>query len=470
MRRVAVAAVLALVAALLAAGCTVPGASRLEGPPKGLPKVFASVPADVAWFSLVDTASHDDHASMPDWLAPALVQETYEPTLGSPPSSWGAGEVAGIGVRSLDRRAGARRFLFTTVAKRSAFEHNLRVLGWTARHGMWTLPRSESEFRALRLVPGGAVAAADEAALDDVLDAADDYAVSERTAMANYTVTAMRRSAAAVVFRTDVARIQVRHLFEADPATLEFARWATSADTIDALRDGWIGVSRKAAGGAPRIIGEADFVPDLAPDVSLEPVDRTVLDELTVAPDVAVAVHDPGQFAVDVVRGITGPGIGFVTDGDVPEGRPKVELLPALEALEGDGALAWSRSEDLLELRTRVDDPVEVAMTLQDVADHAGLAARIEEVGSGVRALIALHGRKDWVVDQGREPVQATLDRAGKPQRLPVAWLYAHRPTLPAPYGACVERTGGWITWDGTERLALSLGVEMRTPACDPIP
>lgn len=451
-----------LVAALLAGGCTVPGSSRLAGPPENLPPSLAYVTADVIGFTLFRT----DDAPLEQLRLPARHED------------W-IGATAGVAIRELqiDRDAEPATLTFFDVRDRPALEDALRDDGWRARD--WPLaldgptPWSGPDGAAAAVADDALVIAASRDELERWMRMADEYAVPERRAMSEFAVDARERVPVSFVFRFDLLRTQLRRPFEDDPALLELARWATDSNMLIAMRDGWLGIAPPLDldRDAVRVVGQAEWVPDLAPGIELEPVDLDVLQRLAPDIDVAVALHDPGQQLRELVRAITIGAGQYVTGQDVAEAEA-VELLPVLDSLDGDAAVGWDRSARMLAARVEVDEPETVADDLDEAFSAAGVVGDATANDDGID--VAVTG-----LDQlaGTEPVStrpgsvmrirlATLETspsdalddelaaAGTPPRPPIAWLWRRG-------DGCVGDAAGWITWSEPDQLGLSVDLSL---------
>jgi len=306
-----------------------------------------------------------------------------------------------------------------------------------------------------------------------LLDAAVEEApVADREALAEYATEAAKRTPMAIVFRSDVARLQARRPFEDDPAALELARWATAGSFFTALRDGWLGLAPPLDRERPslRVVGRADWVKSLSPEFELRPVSRKLLDSLQGGTSVAVAMHDLGGFIATALDEITVHGIDYATESDVPESEDRVELFPLLERLQGDAALGRGPGDGSLTVRI---DAAQDGLLAQDVGDALALVratARVTQDDGHVVAQVTRDARGlpgDFADERDRlgeqAPYRAALAAAGVPPTPPVAWFW-HKG------GGCTGPAGGWVSWDGEEHLTISADVLLDTPAagCEP--
>lgn len=434
-RLLAVAA-LGAFAALVAAGCTVPGSSRLQGPPEQLPPSLHYVTADVFGFTLFDTANADlDELELPDdrdeWI----------------------GDSAGVAIRELqlDADEPPATLTFADVEDPDALRRALESAGWivaedTGQEGLPTQWERRSGLRrAMATYDDALIMAQSREELERWVRMADEYAVPERRAMSEYAVEARDLVPQSFVFRFDLLRTQLRRPFQHDPALLEFARWATDSNMLVALRDGWVGIAPPQGGSREgvRIVGASEWVPDLAAGIELKPASRDTLDELR--PDLrwAVALHDPGQHLRELVRAITIGAGQYATGQDTAE-REKVELLPVLDDLDGQAAIGGSGR--YVEAFVEGGD----AGDLQQVFETAGLDGSVEADDGAVRVEI---GRRPSASGDRIARRFVAGDAAGSPPRPPVAWLWKAG-------GSCVGPAAGWVTFDGTDELRLSIAVD----------
>lgn len=437
-RRFRLPAVAALVAfaALVAAGCTVPGSSRLQGPPEQLPPSLHYVTADVFGFTLYDTAEADlDELELPggrdEWI----------------------GDSAGVAIRELqlDADEPPATLTFADVEDPDALRRALKSAGWivaedTGQEGPPTeWERRSGTRRAMATYDDALIMAQSREELERWVRMADEYAVPERRAMSEYAVEARDLVPQSFVFRFDLLRTQLRRPFQHDPALLEFARWATDSNMLVALRDGWIGIAppQGRSREGVRIVGASEWVPDLAPGIELKPASRDTLDELAPGLHWAVALHDPGQYLRELVRAITIGAGQYATGQDVAEGE-KVELLPVLDDLEGQAAIGGSGR--YVEAFVEGGD----AGALQQVFETAGLDGSVEADDGAVRVEI---GRRPSASGDRIAREFVAGDAAGRPPRPPVAWLWKAG-------GSCVGPAAGWVTFDGTDELRLSMAVD----------
>lgn len=494
--------VTALVAAMLmAGGCTVPGSSRLQGPPKDLPPALAYVTADALGYSLYDT-NPDSKRWKP--LAPvAGVGDDNEPlqvlhsalTGGFPADlakvqPW-VGDAAGVALRELDLdgKTETSTLYWADVRSRSKLERFLEDEGWKQQRDadagdddltLWThLPGCDDtpggaaavcaapphqSYTAAAVGDDAIVAARTPKALRSLLASADEYAVPERQAMSKFTVEAASRVPMSAVFRFDLIRTQARRPFEGDPALLEFARWATDATTLVAARDGWFGIapplpstdSEGVVQSDLRVVGAAEWVPDLAPEISLEPVPKQLLDRVDEPVDVAVAMHDPGQYLADLLAGITFKATQYATEQDVPDDEDRSELLPVLDQLDGDGVVGWDGLSRRLQLSVEVADAAATAKDVTTALATAGVDGTAVADGRFVD-IEASFGRAPAgrvFLKTGPQPRRNAIAAAGPPPRQPVAWVWSASTR-------CTTASGGWLTFDGTDRMTTSLAVNL---------
>ena len=479
--------------ALLAAGCTVPGASHFAGPVDGVRPSLALVPADSIGFAQYDTdPSSKRWSALEDAAGTGTAKDALEALWGqafgddvrlAAIEPW-VGPMAGTALHVLDVDGVQQDdvLLFADVESRSKLETFLRDGGWTrgsgnARsidgHDVWVASGgSDGALDTLAIADDALIAARSPKALRRLLRLADDSAMDHRTAMAEYSVEAASKVPVALLVRSDVAIQQVRRLFQDDPSSLELSRWLTAGKLPYALRDGWLGVappldrSRRAV----RLVGRADWIPDLAPDLDPQPVAASVLDQLPSDVVGAVAVHDLGTYLVDAVNGIAGGGMQFATEDDMPAGAERVELLPLLAKLDGDGAVGWSPAQEAVVAFVRVDDAAAVAAAFTDALEFAKLDGSVSTIGDGVE--IALHVaavRRFPQLDDGagadcaateQEQRHDALAAAGTPPRRPIAWSYVAG-------GACSHTLAGWVTFDGVEHMSWSFDVPVTDRSVD---
>lgn len=486
---------LVLLAAVVAAGCTVPGSSRLQGPPDGLPPSLDLVTADVLGYTLYDTDPESKlWAALGDGAGPDLLAAQHAGLTGGFATDlddvepW-IGNATGTVIREfdLDGKTDTSTLYFSDVRNRPKLEAFLDDNGWSREErrelsgggltgALWThvsacddvnpgtLPVCASPtylaYEAALVTDDAVVAARTTKALKALLRSADEYAVPERKAMSEFTVEAADNVAAAFVFRADLIRTQVRRPFESDPALLEFARWATDSNVLIALRDGWIGLApsldEDRRDEAVRIVGAAEWVPDLAPDITLKPASGAILSDVGDGVRFAVAIDDPGQHLAELVRAITIGAGQYVTDQDVADESDRLELLPLLERM--DGAAAISYAADYLELILEGDDDLAADITV--ALKHVGVDTTVGSIGAGrmfVRIPLdtgALKGTGSITrVETFRE-----FAKAGTASNPPFAWFVAHG-------GGCIGDIAGWLSFDGTDRITLGADVELHAAA-----
>lgn len=490
--------------ALVAAGCTVPGSGRLQGPPGGLPASLELVTADVLGYSLYDTDPRSKlWAGLGEGTADDLLVALHAGLAGGFDADLGdiqpwIGDAAGTAHRELDLdgTTDTSTLYFADVSNRDRLEAFLEDAGWSREPSselggpgedatLWTHHATCDDtpsgtqgicaapehvaYEAAAVTDDAIVAARSTAALKSLLRAAGEYAVPERKAMSELTVEAANRVPVAFVFRSDLLRTQVRRPFEHDPALLEFARWATDSNVLVALRDGWIGLAPSADDhareGSVRVVGTAEWVPDLASGITLGAAKPDMLSHVGPGADVAVALNDPGQHLRELVRAITFGAGQYVTEQDVPEGEDRVELLPLLDRLDGDAAIGYDDGELRVASHVDEDASAEVIAAL----DHAGVDATASESDDGttlftvpIRQSLTPSGvMPDTTIAEpsGSSPgpvTAADFAAAGTPPRAPFAWFRTS-----ASERGCIGGTSGWLTFDGTDRITLGMHVEL---------
>jgi hypothetical protein len=455
--------------ALVAAGCTIPGSSRLEGPPAGLPPSLDLVTADALGYLLVDTDPASKLWEPLDGVVGGgnenpLLARLHDPVFGdgADPAAW-IGDNAGLLVRQFelgDEDAVARAY-FADVEDADELEVALEAAGWDRGDDPLPGPASDGEpwvrddgdWRAAAVTEDAILAAKDEAQLEVLLEAADEYAVPERKAMREFTVEAAERSPAAFVFRADLLRTQVRRPFEDDPALLEFARWATDSNVLVALRDGWVGLApaleEDERDDHVRVVGAAEWVPDLAPDNTLGAASPDLRAKLDPSVDVAVALDDPGQHVRELVRAITFGSGQYVTEQDVPDDGDRLELQPLLDRLDRDAAIGYRPGA----LEVVLEEDGRLGADVVGALDHAGVDARTDKLGDGASKVTV--GRA--AASRPSSAPAATFRSftgAGKPPQAPWLWF--------ATTGrGCVGATTGWLAFNGTDRMTLGASLEL---------
>lgn len=486
--------VIALTAALVAAGCTVPGAGKLDGPPKDLPEVLDLVTADALTTTLLEV---DPEADRWKRLEPAVgsgdengpLAAHWGRFLGSSATPTGAaewaGDVTGAARYTIDRETteadDASMLWFASVRSRSKLEAWLEGNGWERAKGdlggdrgsrfeVW-LPdgdlKESADVAALGVSGDALLGARDRPALRELVAAADRYAFSDRKALAEYAVDARAASPMVVLFRTDLLRTQVRRLVEDDPAMIELVRWTTVTKLLLAARDGWFGLAPPVEGSrdSVRIVGKVDWVQGLAPDLKLGPADRDMLGEFVPEASVAVALHDPGQYLEDIANGITRGGNQFATEEDVADKDDRIELFELLEDLDGDAGFAWDARRKVF-LATVMTDAKDIVERVREAFELVEVPARVDAVDGGVGVLVdpAAGDIAAWGIERGLDPIIEAgepIDEiddlfapAGKPPKPPIAWLWQGGTECSGP-------TAGWITYDGVERLTFSFDVAL---------
>ncbi|MCW2921312.1 MAG: hypothetical protein JWL76_1186 [Thermoleophilia bacterium] len=501
--------------AVVAAGCTVPGSSHLQGPPDGLPPSLDLVTADVLGYTLYDTDPASRRWSgLGKETAQALLEAQHAGLTGgfaatlSDVEPW-IGDATGTALREfdLDGKTDTSTLYYADVRSRPKLESFLDDNGWTkARSGdlaspgddaaLWTHDSSCDDtpsgsqaicaapehvaYEAAAVTDDAIVAARSTKALKSLLDAADEYAVPSRKAMSEFTVEAAGKVPVAFVFRSDLLRTQVRRPFEDDPALLEFARWATDSNVLVALRDGWVGfapaLETSRRDDAVRLVGAAEWVPDLAPDITLGPANADLLGNLGPDVDVAVAFDDPGQHIRELVRAITFGSGQYVTEGDVPD-DDRLELQPLLDRLDGTAAVGYGdyqgvagRGDTGKGIKVVFEDPDDLRSDVTEALAHANVTALQGAEGRDVGSVtidvppIRPHDTKLSIklarksVPDSEFSKRAISPRdftgAGKPPRVPFAWIWTSG-------RGCVGNTAGWLTFDGTDRITLGMDLEL---------
>lgn len=447
-------AVLAL--GFMLAGCAAPGARLVQRPPKDLPPSLSYVTADVLGFTLARTSSDDRSTD-------ALIEQLGMTTRDAAP--W-IGDHAGVAVRQLDVPGTGpdTSALFADVRSRAKLEAALTDAGWTRSDD--ALPEVNGDASelwmhdsraAMAVFDDGLLRAPNRAGLVGFLNAADSYAVPERTAMRQYAVEVVHKVSAGIVFRTDLLRTGVRRPFQHSPALLELARWATESDVLVAARDGWIGFTPGSddttggRSGSARLVGAFEWVPKLAADIDWGTPDRRMLDTMAPSFDVVVALDDPGQHLHELVKGITFRNGQYVTDQDVQADEDRVELEPLFEDLDGESVVAWDQRARLLELRVRGASTV--ASRVDQAIEQAGLDAQVTTAGSDLAVTVGNASTRSTKVSAGAAARVADATRAGRPPRPPIGWLWTRSIT------GCTGPAAGWVTFDGTGEMTFSIAV-----------
>ena len=481
----------------VAAGCTVPGSSRLQGPPDGLPPSLDLVTANALGFTLFDTDPRSRlWAGLGEETADDLLATQHAGLVGGFAADldevepW-IGDATGTALREfdLDGQTETSTLYFADVRSRRELEAFLDDNGWTRAKdddlagpgedaSLWNHDSSCDDtpsgtqaicaapehvaYEAAAVTDDAIVAARSTTALKSLMRAADEYAVPERTAMSEFAVEAASKVPAAFVFRADLLRTQVRRPFEEDPALLEFARWATDSNVLVALRDGWVGfapaLDEARRDDAVRVVGAAEWVPDLAPDITLGAADPSLMSKLGPDVDVAVAFDDPGQHIQELVRAITFGSGQYVTEQDVPEGEDRLELQPLLDRLDGNAAIGYGNG--FLRFVFENEDDAQLTTDVLNVLGHAGIAAMPGPASeNSIRVPIPIVAHRDIRSILGKKSVtgaglELDFSGAGKPPRAPFAWIWSKG-------RGCVGETAGWLTFDGTERMTLGMDVEL---------
>jgi hypothetical protein len=474
--------------ALLAAGCAAPGANRIAGPPEGLPPSLDYVTADVLGFTLYDTDPGSKlWGGVEAVRAESTLAELYD-AIGMTADEvepW-IGDHAGVAVRQLDVPGVSddTSVWFADVRSSDALDSALDEAGWSApsttslpkvNRAMaiaWINDDEDATYRAAAVFEDGIVVARSPDGLERFLEAADEYAVPERKAMAQYAVDAVKKVPAAAVFRSDLLRTGVRTPFQEDPALLEFARWVTETDVLVAARDGWVGIapSTDKDVNAIRMIGSFEWVPDLAPDIDWGSADVDQLDKADSDTDVAVALENPGQHLIELVRGITFGNGQYATDQDVADDGDRVELEPLLEQLDGAATLGWDAREG--QLTMQVDGAGDVADDVNEQLCRSGIDGFALD-DDGLRVELSSPFLLDEPVDcdevrlaLARKAVPGTAPGraadaalAGEPPRDPVVWVWTRS------LGDCLGPVAGWLTFDGEGEMSFSLRAAVESAA-----
>lgn len=461
--------VLPLLAILLASGCTVPGSSHLDRPPKDLAPILDYVTADVLGFTLYDT----DPMS-PEWRAlgqgasygEQALETLHQPLFGPQDAHLDAltpwiGRLAGSALRQLDidGRTDTSTLYFADVESRRDLEIFLIDHDWVKAPGgklgeglgrdlqLWT--NTTGSARAVGFNDKVIVAARTPKALRSLLRSADEYAVPQRKSMSDFAAIAPKRSPVAAVFRFDLIRTQLRRPFEHDPAMLELARWATDSNVLIAVRDGWFGLAPPVKKGddSVRLIGTAEWIPDLAPDIELEPVDMDVLQRVADS-SFAIAFNDVGQHAAELVRAITFGSNQYATEQDVPKSKGRLELLPLLDELDGDSVIGFDRTGRLQMVYTEVPSK-QTQRDVQSAVDHIDLPVVVAPGGDGLH----ITPNRPIASVQGDDRTVSSVVDLGESATPAVAWLRSHD-------AECGASSLGSITWDEVDKLTLSLEFE----------
>jgi hypothetical protein len=464
--------VLAVALAVACSGCAAPGAGHLKRAPKGLPPSMAYLTGDAMGFSLLD-ANPDASAWKP--LAKTvgegeanrlLVQQhagLFEDSAAASAADvapWIGGHTGTLAyVLDVEPKDHGRAIEYwADVRSRAKLERFLTAQGWTKDsrhydlgHGLTRWTRSGGDgLHALGVADDAVVGARSRSGLDALVTAAQHYSAKERNGMPDNVVEAAKRTPAAIVFRFDLVRTQLQRPFQDDPAMLELAKWATASNALVAIRDGWLGLAPAAPGAGDRharLVGTWDWIPDLAPEIKLGEVGEAARNRLDPNADVAVALHDPGQFLKDELFVLTRGNIQYATKQDVAKGSDKVDLQPILDELDGDASISYSSATgvaatvDTTHSGAKAD--VESALRLAHVdstvtAGPKGITVHAGAAGQRVTALDSTR-QIDWAA-------------AGAPPRAPIAWISLAQ--LP-----CGTPAYGWLTFNGVDRMSMSLDV-----------
>ncbi len=481
------------------AGCAVPGAGRLQGPPKDLPPALHHLTADVMGFTMYDADGDSKRWSKFQVAVDSVaVVDEHLRLIGMESESaapW-MGDHLGLALRQFDVPGSGDDTvaLWADVAKRSALEDALE--GWDEgdddalpsvngdQPTLWT--SGDVEFGAAAVFDDGVLFTQTVDGLEGFLDAADEYAVPERKAMSTYAAKAARSTPAAAVFRTDLLRTGVRAPFQDDPALLELARWVTDTDVLVATRDGWVGLATPATGTVVRLTGAVEWVPDLAEEIDWGSVSVDRLADAPAEADVVVAFDDPGQHLTQLVEGITRRNGQYVTDGDVDESGDPVDLQPVLDALDGEAVASYRKVGRILVLR--VDDAASEVDDVEEAIRKLGLPGSARADGDALvitidPSLRTFSGAGVQGVSGEASNVGVDLDvtpttgvefaklHAGATPDDTIAWVWLR--------SICGDEgpAAGWLRFDGVGEMAFSLAADVSvgddsgaasTAACTP--
>ncbi|MCW2962179.1 MAG: hypothetical protein JWM90_2566 [Thermoleophilia bacterium] len=320
--------------------------------------------------------------------------------------------------------------------------------------------RDGARFDVIGVADTAMVGANDAASLRAILRQRERYPAIKRKATNTYTVEAMGRTPLAVVYRSDMVRDQLRRLIADDRGALELTRWATSMGSIRAWRDGWIGLAPPVdrTRTAVRLVGATDWVKDLSTQGEPAPVPLATLGSVGADARLAVALHDPGLYAEDLLRAGPGNGATFATEED-PKDSGGVDLFDVVDRYDGDAALGLYR--DRIELHAAAGDGRDALLEDTEAAIRIAGVRRLAVASSGATGIeltwsfaaggaAAPHPTLQDGVD-----LAPTFARAGAPPRPPVAWIWAN------PSASTSDAIVGWITWDRTERLTYAFDVPL---------
>lgn len=481
------------VAALVASGCARAGSGLLEDRPAELPASLDFVPGhSMGWLVLDTDTGSARWRSLTQTLGVASPRAPLEGLLGRMLGAdvndardlqpW-IGDVAGVAVMAAEVDADDALLGFADVRKRSALEQELRERGFRRGPGgrlgsgvgqrlrLW-VPPAGSGLPTLGVADDAVVAARSKAALKTILGRTDTYTASTRKATNEYTMAALRRVPAALVFRSDYVRDQLRYAVSEDPAALELTRWFTAASTVSAMRDGWVGLAAQARASRPsvRVLGTFDWIADISRVGEPGPVSRAALDRLPAATASALALRNPGMYGQDVLMAATSNALGFSTSEDVPSSRREVRILDLLADLTGVATV--SRVGDEVRLETTVKDAAGLSQTVGDALHLAGLDDRTSVRASGrrqVQAVLRLGPRSGAgaiAADPGtlgdRGDYAAAFGAAGRPSNTPIAWMWSSA----SPCNADLP-SAGWLDWDRASRMSFSVDVPVTATGCD---
>lgn len=427
-----------LAIAFVVASCAAPGAGRLQGAPAGMPPALEHVTADVLGFTLYDTDPGSTRWESTGLPADDVLAALYD-TIGQDADAvepW-IGDHAGIALRQLDvpGTEGATSVFFADVRDRDALDAAMDEL--------------RGAGRAVEAWDDAVVIAPSADALDDFVDAAGEYAASDRRAMRDYAAKVATTVPVGVVFRFDLVRTHARRPFEGNPALLEFARWATESDVLLATRDGWLGIAPPLddarVGTAVRVVGNVEWVPDLAEEIDWGSANPDLLDTADEQADVVVSFDDPGQHLAQLLEGITRRNGQYATDQDVPDEDERPEVEPLFEKLGGAAVLQWDRGL----LRLFVVDGAQGITQLDAAIRQVLPGARVADRGGNLEVVVPL--RQDRIDGDLRSDRAQALQGSGKPPSDPIAWLWTRS------LGRCSGPAAGWVAFDGVGEMTMSL-------------
>ncbi|MBC7461466.1 MAG: hypothetical protein H7287_08895, partial [Thermoleophilia bacterium] len=367
-RRIALAALLTVLVALVVSGCAVEKPRALLRVPDGMPASIDYLPGDSMGWVLFDTdpnaprwraldtaAGAELAATTNEFFAGQLFRSTAD--VADDITPW-VGNTGGIDVVTSDLAADDATIGFYDVAHRNKLEQTLRRYGFTEHGGTdlgdgpagdltyWAPPTTPApdagSFPAVAVGDKAMVYAKTRAGLVSVLHKTHQLRAIERRGTNRFTALAVKTTPLAIVYRGDSVREQLLRLVRSDPSTIELARWFATMSVVSASRDGWVGVappldrSRRAV----RLVGAFEWSKGQSLIGEPTPVKRVVLDELPASTRVAVAVDDPGSYVTDFLGAATRHDYNFATKLDVPRGEPHVNALELLGQLDGPSALS----------------------------------------------------------------------------------------------------------------------------------